>query len=515
MNALPKTRLQDHDYIRIYEQGIKALQSDPSNQEIQHKVVLALARAGALDLAISEYARYGLNTVTAHEDIMALNGRLSKDLYLRASGQTATKHAQDAADLYNAAFESTQGYYSAINAATMALIADMPIDVVHRRARNILSLLPNPERLTPTDHYFIEATRAECYLLLGENNNCKASLKEAVSFDPLNYAAHATTLKQFKMICEKRGETLDWLAPFAPPRAVHYAGHIRLTPEAQKGLKTTIADYLQKHDIGFGYGALAAGSDIIIAEAMLDEGVELNLIMPCGVDDFCEHSVMPFGADWLPRFQRCIERASSVRITAPKAPWPDATLNQLTAQIAMGQAVMRGRALSRDPAQLLVWDGETGASYTAVHAKDWGHHNRQTLSISVPKQNRAASPTKPAEAKPQFVLKSSSSDSIQFYSNAPSAVKAAEQLRETIPHCATALHVKLPNQDPDAICDNIIKNGAPQSLLASEAFASLLAFSNNAENNIHFAGLVDQDGSEKDGTLQDETEPMRCYALGR
>ena len=86
------TRIHQHDYIQIYEAGIEALKSRPSDVELQHQIILSLARAGALDFAISEYDRFGLAAVQDHEDIMALNGRLSKDLYLRSSGELSLIH---------------------------------------------------------------------------------------------------------------------------------------------------------------------------------------------------------------------------------------------------------------------------------------------------------------------------------------------------------------------------------------------------------------------------------------
>ena len=108
------TRIHQHDYIQIYEAGIEALKSRPSDVELQHQIILSLARAGALDFAISEYDRFGLAAVQDHEDIMALNGRLSKDLYLRSSGEEAREHALSAAQKYEAAFQNTLGYYSCL-----------------------------------------------------------------------------------------------------------------------------------------------------------------------------------------------------------------------------------------------------------------------------------------------------------------------------------------------------------------------------------------------------------------
>jgi len=69
-----------HDYIGSYESAVMKLQLSPDDRALQHQAVLALARMGALDLALSEYERYGLSNVRHHEDIMALGARLSKDL---------------------------------------------------------------------------------------------------------------------------------------------------------------------------------------------------------------------------------------------------------------------------------------------------------------------------------------------------------------------------------------------------------------------------------------------------
>jgi len=127
------TPIQPHDYIQSYEAGMEALKTQPLDRNLQHMVVLALARAGALDFAMAEYDRFGLAAVQDHEDIMALNGRLSKDLYLRSSGAQALQHAKNAAEKYEAAFKNTLGYYSGINSATMAFMAGMSME---RREKN-------------------------------------------------------------------------------------------------------------------------------------------------------------------------------------------------------------------------------------------------------------------------------------------------------------------------------------------------------------------------------------------
>jgi len=193
------------DYLNDYDTAITALKTDPNNPELKHQAVLALARAGSLEFALKEYQRYALEKIRHHEDIMALGGRLYKDLYLQNSGKEALEYAQKSAAKYEAAFQDTQGYYSGINSAAMALISDMPWYIVKTRVENILTLLPPTENLSPENHYFVEATRAECLLILGQSSEAKNALRKAITFDPLNYTAHASTLKQFKLILDKRG----------------------------------------------------------------------------------------------------------------------------------------------------------------------------------------------------------------------------------------------------------------------------------------------------------------------
>ena len=71
--------------------------------------------------------------------------------------------------------------------------------------------------------------------------------------------------------------------------------------------------------VGIGFGSLAGGSDILVAEALLLRGGELNVVLPFGVDEFRRVSVEPSGADWLPRFDRCLAGARSVSFATTDA----------------------------------------------------------------------------------------------------------------------------------------------------------------------------------------------------
>ena len=501
--------LTEHDYIQGYARSVEALSHSPGNKDFQHQAVLSLARTGSLDLALLEYERYGLDKIRNHEDIMALGGRLSKDLYLRAlrhgDDANAKQFAQNAAHQYEAAFQDTKGYYSGINAATMAFLADMPQDIVLGRVQAILDILPPTEKLTSQDHYFIEATRAECFILSGHIDKATDSLKSAINFDPLNYTAHAATVKQFKMILRKRGEPDDWLYIFSPPCAIHYAGHIELglSKAESESLCISVSDHLQKYDIGFGYGALAAGSDIIIAEALIQEGAELHVILPCATDIFVEHSVRPFGEEWVSRFRTCLEAARSVKNLTASENWPSLLLNQLCARIAMGQAVLKSQYFGTPAAQLLIWNGEKSRSYTAHHAQDWEQTGKTQIILPLKKSGPSANKTEAPAHDVDILLQRSDMAAITAYKTAPEAAQAALDIQAQNMDVQIGLHVNLPGSNADMKLSALTNQAMPNGILLSEAMASLLAYQDQIEFNVNFAGF----------TTDSEGNVLRSYAL--
>lgn len=499
------TPIHPHDYIQSYEAGRTALTARPLDRTLQHQVVLALARAGALDFALSEYDRFGLAAVRDHEDIMALNGRLSKDLYLRSSGTEAQKHALDAARKYETAFQNTLGYYSGINSATMALMADMPAERVTVRIEAIEALLPVSREVTPTDHYFIEATRAECFLLRGERAKAVAALHAAIDFDPLNYAAHASTLKQFMMIATKRGEGLDWLSDFRPPRPLHYAGHIRLnqTDIEEENMRISISDALQQEDVGFGFGALAAGGDILFAESLLEQGAELHVVLPCAKDVFKRESVTPFGDAWGERFEDCLAQASSLRIVTRDTNWPDMGMNRVSGLSAMGKAILKGQSLSVAPLQMLILKETDAPSYTATHAQDWAGTAHPQFRLTGGSYRPLTLPTGVSNLTLSASTKTDLNGSSETHATVEGAISSALSIKAKQDSAQIALHLNIEGEATDDILDQLLGGGSPQSLLASEAFATVLAAIAGDKFKITYAGQIDHESAQ----------PIRCYTI--
>ena len=478
----------ESDYIQSYESAVAELIKTPGHKGLQHKAVLSLARAGALDLALTEYDKYRLSDLENHEDIMALGGRLSKDLYLRSQGKAALKHARDAADKYEAAFQTTQGYYSGINAATMALIADMPLAIVTKRASKILEQLPPTENLAAEDHYFVQATRAECYLLLDKRLKAQETLQQAIRFDPLNYAAHASTLKQFKLILEKRQEDQTWLASCKPPRPVHYAGHIwdHSDPIGDE-MALKFSDIIQQYDIGFGYGALAAGADIVIAEALLVEGVELNLFLPSTIDNFIENSVRPFGEPWAARFKACLAQAHSCTCLPATDEGVNLVQNILCARMAMGQAILRSEHLDVSPCQILISDASRSGSLTAHHQEDWIISGSEQIIIPTSDKTKLGKARKVVPQEPQILMKKSTSSQVQILPSFKSAITEINK-HHSNDNAMLGLHFDLPGAQKEL--GLIMGKKLEGTILVSESIASYVCLKHKQDFKVIFAGTV-------------------------
>jgi len=448
-----------------------------------YEQVLRLARGGATRFAVSEFQRLGLSNIRDNEDIMALHGRLYKDIFLSQSGDEALESARLSTEKYEDAFKDTQGFYSGINAATMSLLAGFPEDMVQMRAKRIMAMLPATEDLDSETKYFVEATRAEAHLLLGELKEMKSAMRTALYHDPLNFIAHASTLKQFRMIAAHREVNYEWLSEFQPPIAVHFAGHMFgveeqvdsslpcLTEAQIEALKTEISETIQIQDIGFGYGALAAGSDILIAEAILEEGGELHVNLPVSRDLFLKTSVEPYGMSWVPRFNACLEQAISISIVSPESSKSVSFSESQASLASMGAAIRRSESLSVPCQQFLIWDGETGVTGTAADAKKWDVTGRPRIVISYLGNRSHTSIKSPVTlAEPVFTLETKSLDEVQKFDDVSSAIsRAIENRQSPYPEIKQVIHFE--NFEASELLDHAL----PGSIVLSQKVADYIA----------------------------------------
>jgi tetratricopeptide (TPR) repeat protein len=385
--------IQRGEILAAYDIARAALEAGETSRDIAYKAVLCLARAGAVDFARTEYVRLGLDRLDDDPDAIALGARLLKDVALAARGPRRTAFAKASTRRYHALFQRFGGLYGAVNAATMTLVAG---DRAGGRALAAAALeVAPPAGLTGEAAYYEAASRAEAQFLTGDLEAARAILGQALARAPQAFAAHASTLRQLEMLCRETGVDPAWLAPFRPPACAHFTGHIldasrevALTGGPGSALRRQADEVVRGQGIGFAYGGLAAGADIVFAEALLEAGAELHVVLPVSLDSFIAVSVAPFGVDWVERFERCFARATSVRYASRDPYVGDEQVFAYASQIAMGCAVLRAQTLSTEALQVAVWDGHaaTSPSGVAVDLAYWakGGRRREVIAIRRP-----------------------------------------------------------------------------------------------------------------------------------
>lgn len=275
-------------------------------------------------------------------DVLSLRGRLLKDRGLKASGRDRARLLDEAAAAYLASVGERRATYPLINAATIAFLNGKAGDA-ERLALWTIELLDSGDH-EPETPYWLAATRAEAAFLLGDFESGRAALDQAIAVAPDAWEDQAATLRQLEALLARAGWPTELLEPLRPPPSLHFGGLIGLASDDRRTI-AAIERLLDEIRPGFVYGALAAGTDIVVAELALARGARLHAVLPTSIGAFRAQSVARYGVDWAVRFDRLIELASEVEILAEHDHFSQAGV-VLSEDVAMGLAIRRSRALA-------------------------------------------------------------------------------------------------------------------------------------------------------------------------
>lgn len=391
-DALAEVRLTvaNGDYLVAFDRIGKMRAEGVDSPELRHLAVLCLARGGATHKASELFKDLGLDKLDVRSlpralttDIKALWARLLKDQALAATdGQQ--RRLGEAAQEYEHIFNMGGGYYPAVNAATLWRLAGNK-ERAKTLAEAILQILAAE---TGERDYWCAATQAECELLLDNPIAAAATLAEARSLARDDYAALASTRKQLSLLCAAQGINDKVLEAIHAPCVIHFAGHLsgrRLTATNEESVRGAIAAALERFEVGFGFGSLASGADILFAEELLRRGAKLNVFLPFEIDEFKSVSVAPAGGGWNEQFDQCLKDASSIQYSTADSYLGDTVLFTYGSRMAIGYALLRARQLGAPIRQLVVYDGqsseESAVAGTATDVALWRGLGLETTRI--------------------------------------------------------------------------------------------------------------------------------------
>src|SRR5262245_44611961 len=378
----------------------------PDDLPLRHRAVLVLARSGATEQAQALYRELGLEG-RQEPDLPELEARLLKDIALAApDGEERVRLLLTAAEKYETAYDRSGHYYPGINVANLMLLAGQPerAAAIARQIAAELTAMPEP---CGEELFWTMATLVEAHVIHGDLAAARNALPAAHTASEGDRARLPTADPSIHNAWLAKGLPVEWLKPLTPPRVIHYVGHIIAAPgaagrfpgDAEAAVARRIAELLAERDVGFGYGSLAAGADILFAEALLARRAQLHVLLPFRLDDFVRESVQPSGEPWIRRFETCLANAKSVRYATEDEHLGDDTLYVYCSRLAMGLAVLTGQHLFAPIEQIAVWDSgpASGIAGTAIDVGIWRETGRPQPIIPVAPDTALT----PAQATPR------------------------------------------------------------------------------------------------------------------
>ncbi|MEK6624092.1 MAG: TRAFs-binding domain-containing protein [Bdellovibrionota bacterium] len=332
----------------------------PQERQVEFLKALAACRMGLYQLSLEIIERL-VSEKQIDEYIIGLRGKNYKELFVRGKKENKAQYLARALQSYQEAFALSQGKFSAINCATLALLAGQN-EYAKQQARYVLTII-SPE----ASDYWDIATLGEAELILGHKLQAIALYRKAVSCNRQNYGDLSTTLNNAKLIVrhQQDQETLQALKDiFLLPKTLLFTGHRPgrdgLGPLASSMLPTIereIDAQLNKLGLLVTFSSAAAGADIIFLELAQKRGAITKIILPGPVEVFKKRSVnfgQPNGAEWSERFDKVMAQAHECIFLAQDDAQLQNTSYEYAAEVIVGLAKMETEYLDTELQALAV-----------------------------------------------------------------------------------------------------------------------------------------------------------------
>jgi hypothetical protein len=378
-------RLGQGDALSAFDCAAAARRKGIESHRLRYLMVRALAASGDSLGAMHLYEQLDL-AAGGDVDSLALAGRIWKDEAFDHDGPQRVAFLQRAAAAYDHAFQASGADFPAINAASLyAMLGERD-----RAAALAAPIAAN----TAADNYWDQATRVEALLLLGRGEEALTYARTAHEQAGTRAGDRASTCRQIARLAASGAIDLAYSDAIAallrpPPVGVYCGRMFRAGGAGEANAARAIAAALDEQPLSALIGPLACGADILFAEAALERGIDLTVVLPFAEDDFIAQSVRSGGDAWLPRYLHCRDSAAMVHFASNAGYVSDDCQFILGSHTAMGLAKLRARELETAAIQLAVVDPEvaarSGAAIAGTNADIalWQGRGERTLAIPV------------------------------------------------------------------------------------------------------------------------------------
>jgi class 3 adenylate cyclase/tetratricopeptide (TPR) repeat protein len=376
--AVARRALSLGEPLLAYDLCIFCLRNNPGHLALRQLQGLALARSGAQD-----QARDLLEKLYAEghrdEETLGILARIYKDRWYESQNSSEGKNSlRRSQELYAQAYQLTGGYWTGINAATLASVLGRR-EISTKLATQVRSQCLVAEKNSSGPDVWRCATLGEAALLLGDTDGARPWYEKAIEAGA-GHGDRASMRRNARIIVEAGDFSVRWLAQVLPPPVVAvFSGHMidddnphaarfpeRMTAAAGKAIK----EHLESANVQIGYGAAASGEDILFHESILDLGRETHVVLPAPPEKFAMETVGNSQSNWLDRFQKVLDRAASVIVHSGSMSGEIG--HAYNNWIILGLARLRAKQLGGRVNAFALRDGDFGQlGGTSSAVRDW------------------------------------------------------------------------------------------------------------------------------------------------
>ncbi len=367
-------------YMEARELGL-LLKNNPDvdHLRVDQLLALSLSKSGSPELALAHldlaYRRNPENSETA-----GILGGIYKALFKKHQD---SKYAILSRDTYVKDFSISKNYYTGINAATMSAIAGRSMQG-REIATSVIALIGES-----ANGFWELATLGEAHLLTKNRDRCVEYYIKARQLAGNDWGKVISVHNQLWLLNHYVAVPKEVLRIFAPPEVVAFAGHMvdapnRNTPRFPASIegkvKESIKGAIRTLHASIGYCSLACGADILFAEAMVEEGGEVHVLMPFSERDFLNTSLRFAGEHWVSRFEALLNKYPVNFITHENYGGND-DLFTLLGKVIFGSAVLRSQTYYQEPFLLTVlseFDLKQKAGGTRDTIQMWPYPQKHT-----------------------------------------------------------------------------------------------------------------------------------------
>lgn len=307
--------LRNGNYLLCYDLILRAEQRGIRSRELDYTKLLALSSAGSAGLAYRQMQERPVLDEEKSEAWWSLEGRIYRDL-AAYGGAGSHRLFLQAANAYLIAYKLSKGYFSAINAASMFLMAG---ERSHARklANRVLSILGTSVPKDEADLYYLLVTEAEAALILGETDRVRDCLQAANELLVDNLNARFRTVKQLQLLCAK----LDLDPTIIWNLTLPYVLHVKRAGNPITELDAQTLDALAHEtepplisEGDFVFCTLADPIDLVAVERFVLQKARLHLTVPAEPRKLLQRWRKQFGSGWSSRLESVLAAAQDIGV---------------------------------------------------------------------------------------------------------------------------------------------------------------------------------------------------------